>query len=261
MAASCQPEPAPAAAALPTDGAGPETVELRPHGTVALRLRDWFIPYALVLAAATAIYLTTCHDTAAGGLVQYLKTGLETTTGRLALLFGYLSLACTFLPLPTWPIIILAAGPDLGLPPLLVATIGALATATANMHDYYIVTALYRLHSVRRVRTNRWYVASARWYNRAPFGTLAAASFLPIPIDVVRLLAISEGYPRLRFALGSIVGRWPRYFLVAYLANEFKLGWQWAVGVLGAMVALGLARGLPPLVRKISQKVRTNRAK
>ena len=167
------------------------------------------------------------------------------------------------------------AGGGLGLPPLAIATVGAVATAVANMHDYYIVTFLYgyqpvsrrwdtrwylrlmkawymRHQPVRRIRTTRWYGRAAAWYNRAPFGTLAAASFLPIPIDVVRLLAISEGYPRLRFALGSVVGRWPRYFLVAFLADQFKLGWQWAVGIGGAAVVLAAARGLPPLVRKVA---------
>jgi len=75
-------------------------------------------------------------------------------------------------------------------------------------------------------------------------------------VDVVRLLAISEGYNRAKFALGSLVGRWPRYLLFAILADAFELGWQWVVGVLGATVCLGLWRGLPPIVRRIRDRGR-----
>ena len=63
----------------------------------------------------------------------------------------------------------------------------------------------------------------------------------------------------MKFALGSLVGRWPRYLLFAILADRFKLGWQWVVGILGATVVLGLWRGLPPLVRRIRDYVRARR--
>lgn len=205
-----------------------------------LSLRAWFIPFFVLLGIVAAVYF---------------QSGKGTTAAGVALLFGYLSIACTFLPLPTTWLVIWAAAPaeggGLGLPPVVVATVGALATAVANMHDYYLLTFLYRYQPVRRIRMTAWYQRVAAWYNRAPFGTLAAASFLPIPVDVVRLLAISEGYHRGKFVLGSLVGRWPRYLLFAILADQFKMGWQWIVGILGASVVLGLWRGLPPLVRKI----------
>jgi membrane protein YqaA with SNARE-associated domain len=123
------------------------------------------------------------------------------------------------------------------------------------MHDYYLLTFLYRYKPVRKVRATGLYRKVAAWYNRAPFATLAAASFLPIPIDFVRLLAISEGYHRGKFALGSLVGRWPRYFLLAAAADQFKLGWQWVLAIAGATVVLGLWRGLPPIARAISNRM------
>jgi membrane protein YqaA with SNARE-associated domain len=205
-----------------------------------LSLTGWFVPFALLMALVGGVYLLGGEGTAAAGYAG---------------LFAYLSVACTFLPLPTAWIVIWAAAPTegggLGLDPWIVATVGAAGTAVANMHDYYLVTFLYRYQPVRRIRATALYRRFAAWYNRAPFGTLAAASFLPIPVDVVRLLAISEGYNRAKFALGSLVGRWPRYLLFAILADAFKLGWQWVVGVLGATVCLGLWRGLPPLLRRL----------
>jgi len=228
-----------------SEAAAGETQDLRLLRHERISLRAWFLPFAALLALLAGVYVTGGEGSTAAGL---------------AMLFGYLSLACTFLPLPTAWIVIWAAAPTegggLGLDPWLVATVGAAGTAIANLHDYYLVTFLYRYKPVRRIRTKGWYKRVAAWYNRAPFSALAAASFLPIPVDFVRLLAISEGYNRAKFALGSLVGRWPRYLLLAILADAFKLGWQWVVGVLGATVVLGLWRGLPPIVRKIADRVR-----
>ncbi len=220
-------------------------VELRLARREPLRFRAWFYSFAALMAVLVAVRFAY---------------GDMSKAAVLAGLFGYMSMACTFCPLPTTWLMMWAAAPPashgLGIHPLVVATGGAVATAIANMHDYYLLTFLYRYRPVRRVRATGLYRRVAAWYNRAPFGTLAAASFLPIPVDFVRLLAISEGYSRWRFAIGSLVGRWPRYLLLAALADRFELGWQWIVGILGATVVLGLWRGLPPAVRKIKDMIR-----
>jgi membrane protein YqaA with SNARE-associated domain len=232
----------------PTDPAAEER-ELRLLRHERLSLRAWFLPFFAMLAVLAAVYFLS---------------GKGSTTAHVALLFGYLSLACTFLPLPTaWLVMWMGApaeGGGCGLHPLLVATVGAMGTAVGNLNDYYLLTFLYQYKPVQKIRAYGWYRKVAAWYNRAPFGTLAAASFLPIPIDFVRLLAISEGYSRTKFVLGSLVGRWPRYFLFALAADQFKLGWQWIVGIAGATIVLGLWRGLPPLARKLADWLRRRRA-
>ena len=226
----------------PIDPASGGDLQMRLLRREPLRLRAWFIPLAALLATTAIVYYVS---------------GQGTTAAGVAILFGYTSLACTFLPLPTAWIIIWAAAPaaggGLGIPPLIVATIGALGTAVANMNDYYLLTFLYRYRPIQKIRMTGLYRRAAAWYNRSPFAALAAASFLPIPIDIVRLLAISEGYDRFKFVLGSLVGRWPRYLLFAILADRFQLGWQWVVGIAGATVVLGLWRGLPPLIRRVQE--------
>ena len=238
---------------LPTEGEGagvrgpstPDDVALRLARREPLSFRGWFYPFILLLAILATIRLTS---------------GRMSEAAVMAGLFAYLSLACTFCPLPTTWLIIWAAAPveghGLGLHPLIVATGGAVATAIANMHDYYLLTFLYRYRPVQKIRTTGLYRRVAAWYNRAPLATLAAASFLPIPVDFVRLLAISEGYSRPKFALGSLVGRWPRYLAFAVLADQFRLGWQWVLGIAGVTVVFGLWRGLPPMIRWISARCR-----
>jgi membrane protein YqaA with SNARE-associated domain len=222
----------------PTTESLPAEVELRLQRHEPIRFRAWFYPFVVWLVVL------------AGVKVLWPNTSLA----LLAAYVGYMSICCTFCPLPTTPVVLWmaapAAGGGLGMPPLAVAALGAVGTAIANMHDYYLLIFLYRYKPVRRVRTSGLYQRFAAWYNRAPFATLAAASFLPIPVDFVRLLAISEGYNRAKFAIGSLVGRWPRYLALAYMADRFNLGWQWILGIGGAIVVLGLWRGLVVLARR-----------
>lgn len=172
----------------------------------------------------------------------------------LPLIFVYFSLATTFLPLPTAPLIMLAAGPDIQINPLLLALVCTAGTGLANLHDYYLLSFLYRYKRVQQIRNTRLYEKAAAWFDRAPFITLSAASFLPIPIDLVRLLAISQRYPRVRFALASVLGRFPRYLIIALVTDRFDLGLQWVLAALAVTVLLGLGRVLPQMVRKLSTR-------
>ena len=215
-----------------------EFAELELSGPAGLNFRAWFYPFVAALA----------------GMVVLARQPAESfgPLPHAALLLAYMSLACTFWPWPTTPVVVLAASPaGPGLHPLLVAGVCTLGTCVANLHDYYVVTFLYRYRPIRRIRRTRLYERAAAWFDRAPFATLSAASFLPIPIDFVRLLAISQGYPRWRFAAASAVGRLPRYLALAYFAHAFSLGWQWILAILGVTVILGLWRGVPRLVRAV----------
>ena len=218
-----------------------EFIELRLRRAAQINFRAWFYPF--VVALGLLIGATTQHAVDLG------------RAGVAAGLLAYMSLACTFCPLPTTPVVLLAAAPSaaggLGLNPLLVAALCTLGTCVANLHDYYIITFLYCYRPVRRVRRTRLYEQAALWFERAPFATLAAASFVPIPVDVVRLLAISQGYPRGRFALASCLGRFPRYLALAWLAERFNLGWQWILAILAVTVLIGLWRGLPRIIRAL----------
>ena len=210
-------------------------IELRLAAAVQVNFRAWFYPFVLAIGALVTLGAAHPPD-----LVQ---------ASHLAILLAYMSLACTFCPLPTTPVVLWAAAPavshGLGLDPLVLATVCMVGTCAANMNDYYLVTFLYRYRRVQRIRRTRLYEKAAAWFERAPLATLTAASFLPIPIDVVRLLAISQGYSRGKFALATALGRWPRYLALAYFAERFSIGWQWILAILGVTVVLGLYRGLP----------------
>lgn len=206
-----------------------------PAGNRDISSRRWIAAFAAFLAAAGAFYLITRR-------VESLAR-FET----LILLLLYTSVAFTFFPLPTaWIMLWAAREAD----PLLVALAGAVGTCIANLHDYYIINYLSGLRRARRFRETAFYRRAVGWFNKAPFITLAAASFFPIPIDVVRALAVSTGYPRPLYVMSTFAGRFPRYLLLAYLGYELRLSNRMIFVVFLFSVLIGAAKGLSKLRRR-----------
>jgi membrane protein YqaA with SNARE-associated domain len=210
-----------------------------PPARDALPWRSW--------VAITAAFL------AAAGALLWIASG---TPGhpRLAVLSAlllYMSLAFTFLPLPTaW--IVLWAARDVGpVPVALVATVG---TCIANLHDYYIVSGLCGLGRVQQVRQARSYQRAVGWFRRAPFLAFSASQLLPLSVDAVRLLAITAGYPRRAYVLATFAGRFPRYLLLAVLGHELKPSNRAIVVVLAVFVLAGAAKGAFHLARRLRSR-------
>jgi membrane protein YqaA with SNARE-associated domain len=171
----------------------------------------------------------------------------------LAGLLVYTSLACTFCPLPTaWIVLWAARSAD----PLAVAFTAAIGTCIANLHDYYIVNALCRAGWARKARGSRLHDDAVRWFHRAPFLTLTAASLLPLPIDFVRMLAISAGYPRRRYVLATFAGRFPRYLALAFLSWQLRLSNRAIAAVLVLTVVAGLFKAAQQARRRWSSRAK-----
>ena len=175
----------------------------------------------------------------------------------------YLSLCCSFCPLPTtWLILAVGSGTALGeligpewaevLEAVLggwpkvavVALLGGLATTMANLNEYHISTFLLRYKNIGKVRQNRLHEWAGKWFNKGPFVLLATFCFVPIPVDVVRWLAISHRYPRGRFFAANMLGRGSRYALMALFSDAMGLG-LWSILLIQAvLVVIALTRVL-----------------
>jgi membrane protein YqaA with SNARE-associated domain len=242
-----------------------------------ISLIRWFVPMAIGLAMLFVLMRTDLFGLGAGPLGFRVRL--------VMFLMLYLSLACTFIPLPTTPVICWAATATLAfgegrwgnLPGrilkaimgiwidktpladeamarvLLIAALGALATTVANLNEYHILTAILRHRKVAAVRNTRLYRAAIRWFNWAPWATICAFSMLPLPVDAVRLLSITFRYPRWRFVTAGYVGRFVRYFLLAFVVAKLdsQPAEQWFVvlGITALVVGLGLTVGLRQLIR------------
>jgi len=219
-----------------------------------INLRVWFAGFlGYLVALAGVVYLGLY-------LIGVGQVEWGTAVWVIAGMMFYLSLCCTLCPVPTsW--LILAVGSGGALAQLvgpesaeainiamggwakvgIVAVLGGLATSMANMNEYHIFTFLLRYRHVSKVRQTRLYNWAGKWYGKEPFLLLMTFCFIPIPVDVVRWLAISHRYPRGKFFAANILGRGSRYALMAVFSNAMGLG-LWTILVIQAVLVLIAAK-------------------
>lgn len=190
-----------------------------------------------------------------GRFVETFKvTGPEI---KLLVVVLYLSICTTLTPLPAnWIIGAMATmeaavANDVWSVTLLVGLAGAVGSTIANLNDYYAWTWLFRSRRLARLRQTRWYAAAARWFARAPFLLLVIFNIVPIPVDVVRLLAISYRYDRLKFTAANFLGRFVRYAILAFVTYQFNLGWIAPVALLALAALMGIVKALHALWQRM----------
>jgi len=222
----------------------------------------WFAIYALFLVAACvplAIMISGESWTWHQWRTEPLKVLAATPVAVKLLAFAvYISLCCTVLPLPTGGVVSavaiksVAVGPDIWTTTLAVAAVGAAASTMANLNDYHLFTLQLRSRRIARLRDTKLYSVSARWFARSPFYLVTLFNVLPIPVDVVRMLATTYRYPRLPFAAANFVGRFIRYGVIAYFTYRMGDRGGWVVlGLLGVAVVLGAAKVIPAALRRL----------
>jgi len=225
----------------------------------------WFAFYGLCLlvaGAALAVLLSREQWSWADWLDRPGQLLATVSPAAKLLAFGiYISLCCTFLPLPAnWMVAAVAmrqtaVAPSLWATTALVAAVGALASTLANLNDYHLFTWMLRHRWIGKVRDTRMYRLSARWFARSPFFILVVFNVVPIPVDVIRMLATTYRYPRLPFAGANFAGRLLRYGTIAWVTYWLGGEGKWAVlALLGLAVVLAAGKVLPAAIRRIRRK-------
>lgn len=223
-----------------------------------------YVAYLLAMAVPVAIMLGRM-DVGLGRLFyQPAELADQAHPALMLLIFAiYLSLCCTFLPLPTGPLVAAVAlrqfapSDSLWITTAIVASVGALASMMANLHDYHLFTWLLRHRKIANVRTSRIYSRSVGWFARQPFTILVIFNVIPIPIDVIRMLAATYRYNLRRFAAANFIGRWIRYAVLA--AVTFMLGEQGHVAVV-VLLVVAVALGLTRFAARVRHRLATSRA-
>ena len=230
----------------------------------SISVRRWFVFYGVTLAIAIAWLCVLIVDQGASWQAwrdEFLPTLAGAGPALKLVGFGiFLTFCCTFLPLPTgWIVATVATreaavgdGPWTTM--LLVAAAGAIGSTIANLHDYHLITWMLRSDRVGSVRTTRTYRAAIRWFRRSPFMLVAVFNIIPIPIDVVRMLAATHRYPRLVFAWANFLGRFVRYAVIAYVTYTWNLGWIAPLALLALAAMLGAMRVIPAIFARPSSE-------
>jgi len=131
-------------------------------------------------------------------------------------------------------------------PPALVAAVGTAGCLVAIAVDYWLIGWFVRHRLVApKLEHSRAYKTAERWFNRAPFVLIVATALAPVPFYPTKILAIAASYPISRFATALVLGRFPRFWLLALGGQQVQApnrGLFWAGVGLGAIAAWGIWR-------------------
>jgi membrane protein YqaA with SNARE-associated domain len=116
----------------------------------------------------------------------------------------------------------------------LVAIAGASGCGVAIVLDYALIGWFVNRRLVRmEMEDSRVLRKVQRGFGRAPFVLILLSALLPVPFYPAKILAIARGYPLRRFVAALLLGRIPRFWLLAIVggrlgASNSALGSFWA---------------------------------
>jgi len=119
-----------------------------------------------------------------------------------------------------------------------VTVASSIGCALAGVFDYWILQPLFRKRSFRRrIERMGLFRKAERHFRRSPFLILALTGMSPLPAQVFKFLSLAIDYPMHKYIGGLILGRTPKYFMLAWVG--FKLqppAWLLAMLALGMLV-------------------------
>ncbi len=176
-----------------------------------LRLNHWWRAFLLALAAYAVI----------GSVVLALVPDLA----GVFLLGAYCIPANSIIPFPHEPAVLFFAR---FYDPLFIAIAATMGSIIASFADYAMVGAAMRHRALAGTRQSPLFQWAMRWMRRYPFAIIVLFSFTPLPISVVRILAPAVDYPIRRYVVAQIVGRLPRFYILAWIGHAFVIP-TWAL--------------------------------
>lgn len=190
-----------------------------------VRLSYWWRAFLLALAAYAVL----------GAIVLAFVPDLA----GVFLLGAYCIPANSIVPIPHEPAMLYFAR---FYDPFWCALAGTIGSLIACYSDYAMVGAAMRHRALAKTRRSRLFQWSTRWMKRYPFAITVLFSFTPLPISIVRILAPAVEYSLPRYMLAQVVGRFPRFYFLAWLGHTIPFP-TWMIIGLGIVLLLAFLIG------------------
>ena len=122
--------------------------------------------------------------------------------------------------------------------PLAVAIAGTLGCIVAIVLDYALIGWFVNRRLIRaEIDDSKGFRIAQKYFGKAPLLLIVLSALLPVPFFPVKILAIISDYSLTRFIAALIVGRLPRFYLLALLGQKVKAPGS-ALASAGATLAL-----------------------
>lgn len=103
--------------------------------------------------------------------------------------------------------------------PFWVAVAGTSGTCLSAFLDYAVLIRLFERDIFSRAKESRLFEGTLRWFMRRPFATVVVFAATPLPVALVRVLAPAAKYSAARYVAAMAVGRFPRYWFMAWIGQ------------------------------------------
>lgn len=107
--------------------------------------------------------------------------------------------------------------------PYLIAAIAMAGTLIAGILDYYVFAPIMEHRVTEFIRNTKDYKRASKLFNYQPFIAIVIGGFTPVPFFIFKLLAFANKYSVSKYLIALTVGRYPRYYLLAYMGSLFEI--------------------------------------
>jgi membrane protein YqaA with SNARE-associated domain len=127
---------------------------------------------------------------------------------------------------------------------LLVAIVATIAVSLIEFINYQILVPVLEINKIKIFREKRSFQRAEYYFNRIPFMSLVISCLTPIPFFPFRILAVTIGYSIKKFVFSVIVGRFPRYYVIAFTGKILNLPTWVYITVIITVLVIVLAKNL-----------------
>lgn len=124
----------------------------------------------------------------------------------------------------------------------MIVAVGTVGVVISAMFEYNVVDLIMRFDRFARLTESRRYQKYARYFDRFSFASIMVASSLPLPLDFIRILAITQRYPQVKYLLATAIGRIPRLTAVAFLGYQLAHPKMVGISLLGITLGIVIVR-------------------
>lgn len=184
-------------------------------------------------------------------LIGFVVYYLQLVPSKYHVLVSYflvMSVSCNLVPIPTFPIVLYVSH-DYAI--WMIVLFGAIGASISALIEYNIIDFLMKFDRIAKLKQNGKYQKYAGYFDRFSFRSIMLASLIPLPLDVIRILAITRRYSKWRYLLATFLGRIPRIFIFAFLGSQLAYSKLIAIILLAAMLILELTRRIIKIYHRI----------
>ena len=125
--------------------------------------------------------------------------------------------------------------------PLTVTLVTLLGTLLAEYLNFMLVKFFFTIPKVDDLRKYKTFKYATHYFLRLPFISLVIAAITPVPFYPFRIIAPASEYPLSKYLLALVVGRSPRFYILAYFGYVVPLPNEIIIVVFIVLLALSLA--------------------